>query len=75
MKKSVSRIVKLEAEKWDVKGEVEQVFSHDGGSKAYTVLGDQGGHYLRNGRFIKLRLKKARKLLHVTFGPVHSAGG
>ena len=71
----LARLQNAKTREWDMKGEVEQVISHDGGSKTYTVLGEQGGQYLRNGRFIKLIVTKARKLLHVTFGPIHSAGG
>ena len=58
-----------------MKGEVEEVISHDGGSKTYTVVGDNSGSYLRNGRYIKLRVSKARKLHHVTFRPLCSTGG
>ena len=69
------RLQNAKTREWDMKGDVEQVISQDGGSNTYTVLGDQGGQYLRNGRFKKLRVTKAKKLLHVTFGPLHSAGG
>ena len=37
-----------------IKGEIEEVVDHDGGSKTYSVLGEKGEQYLRNGRFIKL---------------------
>ena len=69
------RLQNVKTGEWDVKEEVEQVISHDGGSKTYTVLGEQGGQYLCNGRYIKLRVTKARKLLHVTFNPLCSVGG
>ena len=59
---------------WDLKGEVSDVISHDGGSLTYSVIGDEGGTYLRNGRFIKLRLSKARKICHVTFDSCTSGG-
>ena len=47
---------------WSIKGSVAEVVEHDGGeSKTYVVSTEDGARYLRNGRFIKLRLSKLRK--------------
>ena len=40
------RLQNAKTGEWDVTGEVEQVISHDGGSKTYTVMGEQGGSVL-----------------------------
>ena len=52
---------------WDLKGVVDEVISHDGGSLTYSVVGESHGTYLRNGRYINLRVSKARKHHHETF--------
>ena len=69
------RIQNTKSGEWDLKGVVEEVICHDGGSNTYSVVGESGGTYLRNGRYIKLRVSKARKLHHVTFSPLCSTGG
>ena len=38
-----------------------------GGPKSYMIAGENGGHYLRNGRFVKLRITKARTRVRVAF--------
>ena len=61
------RLQNTRSGEWDLKGVVDEVISHDGGSLTYSVMGETGGTYLRNGRYIKLRISKARKVHHVTF--------
>ena len=49
---------------------VTDVIEHDNStSKTYQVTADNGGVYLRNGRFIKLRISKVKKRKRVTFAP------
>ena len=50
------------------------MITHDGGSRTYTILGDQGGHLLWNGCFIKLHVSKARRLPRIRFEAVESPG-
>ena len=45
----------------------------DSASKTYQVTADNGGVYLRNGRFIKLRISKVKKKKRVTFAPTVGA--
>ena len=53
---------------WSVKGTVSEVIEHDNGnSKTYMVSTEEGGNYLRNGRFIKLRLSKLKTRKRVSF--------
>ena len=41
----------------------------DSASKTYQVTADNGGVYLCNGRFIKLRISKVKKKKRVTIAP------
>ena len=62
---------------WNIKGEVDEVRDvQEGGPKSYVVMGESGGRYLRNGKFVKLRLSKAKQLIKVTFScmPVQAGG-
>ena len=53
---------------WIVKREVEEVRDvQDGGSKSYVILGESGGRYLQNGKFVKLHLSKAKSKVRVAF--------
>ena len=53
---------------WSVKGSIGEVIEHDGGdSKTYKVLSEDGAEYLRNGRFIKLRISKIKSRRRVSF--------
>ena len=53
---------------WNIKGEIEEVREVQvGGPKSYVVLGETGGRYLRNGKFVKIRISKARAKVRVTF--------
>ena len=70
------RVQDVRSGEWGLKGEVAEVISHDGGSLTYRIEGEEGGSYLRNGRFVKLRLSKAKAICHVTFeSPVSSCAG
>ena len=62
------RVQNQQTGQWSVKGTVSEVIEHnDGNSKTYQVSTEEGGTYLRNGRFIKLRLSKLKKKLCVSF--------
>ena len=51
-----------------IKGSVSEVVEHDGGtSKTYMVSTEDGVNYLRNGRYIKLRLSKLKSKKRVSF--------
>ena len=51
-----------------MKGEIEEVREVQVGSpKSYVVAGETGGKYLRNGKFVKLRITKARAKVRVAF--------
>ena len=53
---------------WNIKGEIDEVREvQEGGPKSYVVLGEAGGKYLRNGKFVKIRISKAKRRLRVTF--------
>ena len=53
---------------WNIKGEIEEVREVQvGGPKSYVVASDSGGKYLRNRKFVKLRITKARAKVRVAF--------
>ena len=53
---------------WNIKGEIQEVREHQvGGSKSYMIAGENGGQYLRNGRYVKLRISKAKVRVKVAF--------
>ena len=55
---------------WSLKGVISEVIEHDDStSKTYQVTADNGGVYLRNGIFIKLRISKVKSKKRVTFAP------
>ena len=61
------RVQDQQSGQWSVKGVVTDIFEHDdSSSKTYQVSTDTGGVYLRNGRFIKLRISKIKKKKRVT---------
>ena len=62
------RVQNQQTGQWSVKGTVTEVIEHDdSSSKTYQVSTEEGGTYLRNGRFIKLRLSKLKKKSRVSF--------
>ena len=64
------RVQDQKSGQWSVKGVVTEVFEHDdSSSKTYQVSTENGGVYLRNGRFIKLRISKIKKKRRLTFAP------
>ena len=64
------RVQDQQSGQWSVKGVVTEVIEHDdSSSKTYQVSTENGGVYLRNGRFIKLRISKIKKKRRVTFAP------
>ena len=53
---------------WNLKGEIKEIREHQvGGAKSYVIEGENGGQYLRNGRYIKLRISKAKIRVRVAF--------
>ena len=64
------RVQDTQSGQWSLKGVISDVIEHDDStSKTYQVTADNGGVYLRNGHFIKLRISKVKKRKRVTFAP------
>ena len=56
------RVQDTHSGQWSVKGVISEVIKHDSSSsKTYQVIADSGAMYLRNGRYIKLRLSKMKR--------------
>ena len=56
------RVQHQATDQWSIKGSVSEVIDPDGGySKTYVVATEDGASYLRNGRYVKLRISRLRK--------------
>ena len=70
------RVQDTHSGQWSLKGVVSEVIHHDDSpSRMYQVTSEDGGTYLRNGRFVKLRISKVRRKKMVTFAPSVVGGG
>ena len=55
------RLQNIRTKRWDIRGVVDDArTTHEDAAKSYTVVTEDGGCYLHNGKFLHIRRSKIR---------------